>query len=457
MPTRSLLASIVGERYVLDDEESFLVYGRDEYPRAFSKPRAVVLPANAQEVSEVVHACYRHGIPITPRGRGTGLSGGALPLHNSVVVSLERMEKILEINEEDHLVVTQPGVIVKNLHDAVEAHDLFYPPDPASLESCSIGGNVAENAGGPRAVKYGVTRHYLLGLEVVMPGGQLCRLGGRVLKNTTGYDLPHLFVGSEGTLGIITSITLRLIPRPRLTCDLLIPFASLDKASRAVNRILMDLGIIPAVLEFMDAHSVAAAERMTGQTFPFSEAEGHLLIQLDGSSETEIEKQAAALGELCLTLGADDVFIAQNSATRDRLWAARRAVLEACKTTRPATELHDISVPRSRIPDLVRQLQTLTAPLGVDVACFGHAGDGNVHVALMSDDPSSFEEQLEVLNRTVAHTALALGGTISGEHGTGAIKKTHLDQALSPLEMKLMRSLKAAIDPQGLMNPGKIF
>ena len=457
MNTRALFASIVGDRYVLDDEAALEVYGRDEYPRNWSRPRAVVLPATPQEACEVVSACYRENIPLTPRGRGTGLSGGAVPLDNSIVLSLERLERILEINDEDHLVVTEPGVIVKNLHDAVEAQDLYYPPDPASLESCSIGGNVAENSGGPRALKYGVTRHYLLGLDVILPGGEFCRMGGRVLKNTTGYDLPHLFVGSEGTLGVITAITLRLIPRPRVTRDLLIPFGKLDKACQAVNRILLSLGITPAVLEFMDQNSIAAAEAFTGQTFPFNQAEGHLLVQLDGSSPSAVEEQAFALGELCLDLGADDVLMASTGSMRDRLWSARRVVLEACKTTPPAAELHDISVPHSRIPALVEALRSAGDRYGVDVACFGHAGDGNVHVALMSDDPASFTAQLFQLNQEVAHIALSLDGAISGEHGIGAVKKPYLSKALSPLELKLMRSLKATVDPQGLMNPGKIF
>jgi glycolate oxidase len=457
MSLRATLAAIVGERYVFDDPERVEPYGRDEYPRVWSRPRAVVLPGCSAEVAEVVRACYRADVPVTPRGRGSGLTGGAVPLHDSVVVALERMEGITEIDEENQVVTTAPGTIVQALRDAVEARGLYYPPDPASLESCSIGGNVAENAGGPRALKYGVTRHYLAGLEVVLPGGDTARYGGKVLKNTTGYDLTHLFVGSEGTLGIITGITLRLIPLPPAVQDLLVPFPTLTEASAAVGAILRRLRMVPAVLEFMDQNSVRVAEKATGREFPYGEAGGQLLIQLDGGSPEEVEAQALLVGELCLDLGAEDVLVATSRPVQDRLWEHRRAVLEACKSTSRAVEFHDLSVPRARIPELVAAMHRLGSAAAMTVACFGHAGDGNVHVGFMSQDPEAFAVGLDDLNAAVVRETVELGGSFSGEHGTGCVKRKYLPWTAGRVELGLMRSLKSALDPRGLMNPGKIL
>lgn len=457
MTLHALLAGIVGNRYLVTDPEAMADYGRDEYPRVFSLPRAVVLPASTEEVVAIMRVCHEHRVPVTPRGRGTGLTGGAVPLDDSIVVSMERMERVVEIDEENQMVVVEPGLIVKSLHDAVEARGLYYPPDPASLESCSIGGNVAENSGGPRALKYGVTRHYVSALEVVLPGGQLCRYGGKYLKNTMGYDLPHLFVGSEGTLGIFTGITLRLIPLPLARQDLLIPFPGLEQASQAVTAILNRLRITPAVLEFMDAASIRVAEKATGKEFPHSGAGGHLLVQLDGSSPGEVEALAVKVGELCIELGAADVLVATSSAMRDRLWQARRAVLEACKTTSAATEFHDLSVGRANIPRLVSVMHLLGERHGLEVACFGHAGDGNVHVGFMSQDAGKFETVLPQLNADVVGATLELGGAISGEHGTGCVKRGFIGRALGQTELFVMHSIKQAIDPAGLMNPGKVL
>lgn len=457
MTLNSLLAGIVGTKHLLTDPEQLEAYAKDEYPRIWARPRAVVLPASTGQVVDIMRVCREHRAAVTPRGRGTGLTGGAVPLENSVVISLERMERIIEIDEDNQMVTVEPGLIVKALHDAVEARGLYYPPDPASLESCSIGGNVAENAGGPRALKYGVTRQYVSALEVVLPSGDVCRFGGKFLKNTTGYDLPHLFVGSEGTLGIFTSITLRLIPLPPASQDLLIPFPTLEEASQAVTCMLRDLRVTPAVLEFMDTNSVQVAQKATGKEFPYASSGGHLLLQVDGSSPDEVEALSMTVGQMCVDLGAEDVLVATSTAMRERLWQARRAVLEACKNTSAASEFHDLSVPRASIPRLVSAMHRLGERYGLAVACFGHAGDGNVHVGLMSQDAGQFESVLDQINAAVVGATLELGGSISGEHGTGCVKKKYLGRALGPAELALMRSVKGAIDPSGLMNPGKIL
>lgn len=457
MTLTSTLTSICGHRYVLTDPEAMTAYGRDEYPRVFSLPRAVALPASTEEVVALMRACHEQKVPVTPRGRGTGLSGGAVPLHDSVVISLERMERVLEVDVENQMVTVEPGLILKSLHDAVEGHGLFYPPDPASLENCSIGGTVAENAGGPRALKYGVTRHYVSALEVVLPDGRQVRYGGKYLKNTMGYDLPHVFIGSEGTLGIFTSITLRLIPLPPARQDLFIPFPTLEQASLAVTRILNGLRVTPAVLEFMDAASVRLVEKATGKELPHSGAGGHLLVQLDGSSPEAVEDLTVRVGELCAELGAEDVLVATSNAMRERLWHARRVLPEACKTLSGGVEAHDLTVPRSSIPRLVAAMHRLAEGYGLEVACFGHAGDGNIHVNLMGQDAVRFSSILPEVNKDVVSTTLELGGSISGEHGTGCVKKPYLSRTLGQTELALMRAIKQAIDPANLMNPGKIF
>ena len=459
MSLLSSLGDIVGKRRVITDAEALIPYSHDEYLRHTSTPPLVVLPDSRDEVIEIMKACRSHGVPVTPRGLGTGLAGGAVPLKGSVVLSLERMNRVVELDPEDGTITVEPGLIVEQLHKTVEEQGLFYPVDPASLDSCSIGGNVATNAGGPRALKYGVTRHYVLGAEAVLPDARLISHGGKYIKNTAGYDLSHALIGSEGTLCIFTGITLKLIPLPPARQDLLIPFTTMKDAAQAVVKILNQLRITPAVLEFMDHTSIKVAEKATEKSFPHSDAGAHLLIQLDGLNDEEVEQQMVRVGELCMELGAEDVMVAFNQTTRDRLWEARRILHEACNAASTAVEMQDVSVPRSQIPRLLEELENLGKRIEKPIACFGHAGDGNVHVSVLhqDEDPEPFFAALDEINGEVLSIANRLGGTISGEHGIGSVKKKYLKRWLGTNEMALMKALKRMLDPEDFLNPEKIL
>lgn len=434
-------------------------YGSDEGPHPAALPAAVVLPTEEKQVAELLRYCAGEGIPVTPRGSGTGLCGGAIPINGGVVVALERMKTITAIDAGNFSAVTQPGVILKTLHDAVEAQNLFYPPDPNSLADCSVGGTVATAAGGPRCVKYGVTRQYLQGVRAVLPDGSLITYGGRYDKIATGYNLAHLLCGSEGTLGVVTEITLRLIPRPAHTLDLLVPFAQFAVAASALPE-LLGAGFNPALVEFMDAAAVGYGERFLGKPQQYSgAAEAQLILQLDGNDGEALAAQSEKLGEFLLARGALDVFIADNRADQDRLWELRRSLTDAIKQVGQSAFSEDVVVPRARIADLLIAVRKLKNEFPVDIATFGHVGDGNVHVYCVKNELP--EPQWQALkpaycDRLFALTR-ALGGTISGEHGIGLTKRPYLRHALGDREISLMRALKQAVDPRGIMNPGKIF
>ena len=454
---RDELKAIVGEKYVLSDEALMEPYSHDESAVPKAMPDLVVKAGSTEEVSRAVKTCASLGIPVIPRGLGTGLTGGSVPTQGGVVVSVERMNRVLEIDEVNMMARVEPGIITGNFHKEVQAKGLMYPPDPASLDSCSLGGNIAENAGGPHTLKYGVTRNYVTGLEAVLPSGEIIRYGGKVLKNSTGYDLPHFFIGSEGTFGIVTEITAKLLPLPPASIDLLVPFADFRAAAEAVTEIMMAKRILPSVVEFMDLAAVLCSQRALGKELPFKPAEAQLLIQLDGYSKDTVESQAEAVGELCLEKGADDVLAATNPQDRDRLWQARRIVLEAAKSEGTKMELQDVVVPRSRIPDLLVGAREICQAAGIQIICVGHAGDGNMHFLLtnkgIADDKwdASFPQVLKDL----LLLTLRLDGAIAGEHGIGAYKLKYLDYALGRAEREMMRRVKAAFDPANLMNPGK--
>jgi glycolate oxidase len=369
------------------------------------------------------------------------------------------MNRIIEIDEENMMAVVEPGVIVGNLHREVEKRMLFYPPDPASLDSCSIGGNVAENAGGPRAVKYGITRSYVTGLEVVLPTGEVVNYGGKLVKNVAGYDLAHFFIGTEGTLGIVTKIVLRLIPLPRHRIDLLVPFPTHESAALTVSEVMRDKGIVPVVLEFMDLACVLAVEKLLERELPFREAAAQLIIGLDGPDADQLLTEAEAIGEICLRNGAEDVLVADTEPTRNRLWEARRVAYEALKAQAEQVELEDLCVPRTRIPEVMTAIKEASELYGLPLGVVGHAGDGNVHVVLMKQgiDEETWRDKVDKTNNRILSAAVRLGGSIAGEHGVGLLKKRFMPLSVGEAELTVMRKLKEALDPNGILNPGKIF
>ncbi len=452
------LQVIVGEGRVLTDGDVIEPYTHDEVVGLRGVPEVVVRATTAQQVSDIFKLAQRERIPVTPRGAGYGLSGGAVPLCGGIVLSLEKMTRILEIDRENLMVTVEPGVITGEIHRVVEAEGLFYPPDPASLESCSIGGNVAENAGGPRAVKYGVTKDYVCGLEAVLPSGDIVRTGGKLVKNVTGSNLLQLLIGSEGTLAVITQIVLRLLPLPKVQIDLLVPFGQFQSAADTVSDIIAHR-IIPTALEFMERDSLLSVERYLGREAPFREAAAHLLIQLDGNSRESVDAECEVVSELCLAHGAQDALVAQDRATRDRLWEFRRKIIDALKRESPVNHMEDVVVPRARIGALLAGMREIAAEFGVRIVSFGHAGDGNVHVNVLKDDGSldRWREIVPPVQERIYRLSLALGGTITGEHGIGATRVRYLPLALDEAQIELQRGIRDVFDPNHILNPGKIF
>jgi glycolate oxidase len=368
------------------------------------------------------------------------------------------MNRIIEIDKKNLMVTVEPGVITGKLHQAVEAEGLFYPPDPASLDSCSIGGNVAENAGGPRAVKYGVTKDYVCGLEVVLPSGEVVETGGKLVKNVTGYNLIGLLVGSEGTLGVVTKIVLRLIPLPKVTIDLFVAFNEFQAAGDTVSAII-EKQILPTALEFMGRDCMEACEAFLKKELPFREAQALLLIKLDGNSKEELEGMAELIGETCLAHGAIDVLIADNRPDQDRLWQARRAIIDSLKMKSPVNHMEDVVVPRGRIGELLAGMKRLEKEYQYPIVCFGHSGDGNVHVNVLKETRPDDEWQRIVpeISEKIFDIALSLGGQITGEHGIGVTRKQHLEKAIGPVAVRLTRDIKRVFDANNVLNPGKVL
>jgi glycolate oxidase len=417
-------------------------------------PDLVVLPDTTDEVSLIARLCDEHRVPLVVRGAGTGYTGGAVPTHGGVVLSMERMNRILEIDEVNLLAVVEPNVINGDLQRAVEAVGLFYPPDPASLDTCSIGGNVAECAGGPRAFKYGTTKRYVLALEAVLPSGEVIHTGSKAVKNVVGYDLTQLLVGSEGTLAIITKVTLRLIPRPPARATVAASFPGVQAAVDAVTALLYER-VVPAAVELIDADSLRAAEQYVGK--PVAEGDALLLIECDGTP-TAVEEEVVRVKRACASSGAIQVRRSGGDAERDELWAIRRQVSLALRATGLHKINHDVVVPRGRIPELFDVVDGLRRDFALTIACFGHAGDGNIHVNLMIH-PDDAEERARAkrAERVLFERVVALEGSISGEHGIGFAKAPYLSLELDVAQIELLKRVKAAFDPHGILNPGKIF
>ncbi len=452
------LRGISGSRAVFADVETRDIYSRDETMGLFHRPEVVVKPTSSKEIMEIMRLANRENIPVVPRGRGTGLSGGAVPLHGGIVLSCERMEKIIEIDSENLMVTAEPGVITGDLQKAVEAEGLFYPPDPASLESCSIGGNVAEGAGGSRAVKYGTTKDYVNGLEIVLPTGEMMRTGGKVVKDVTGYNLTQLFVGSEGTLGVVTQIILRLIPLPTFQMDLLVPYASIDKAAQTVSEIIR-ARILPTAIEFMESNCFDLAERFTKRKLAFRDAEAHLLISLDGNHQEGLEEERDRVGEICERNGAFDILIANTRTAMERMWEGRKCLFEAANEVGGMFKSLDLVVPRSLIPLLVKKIRGVSERYRIKAMSFGHAGDGNVHVLLFKGDLANdeWEMLIDKAERDLYRETIGLGGKLTAEHGIGLLRKSFLPLNLDPYQIEILKRLKRAFDPKNILNPGKIF
>lgn len=450
---------IVGEAYVFLDEESMEKYSRDQTETLQYFPDVILKPRSADEISEIFKICNKYKIPVTPRGAGTGLSGGALPNLGGALISTERMNSILEIDEHNLQVTTEPGVITEVLQNAAKEKGLFYPPDPSSRGSCFIGGNVAENSGGPKAVKYGVVKDYVLNLEVVLPSGDIIWTGASVLKNVTGYNLTQLMVGSEGTLGLVTKIVLKLIPLPKFDLLMLVPFNSLEKASEAVSAIFR-AGYTPSALELVEIDALKIVSRFVESTaIPITaDTAAHLIIEVDGNHIDTLMLEMEAISELLGTLGCGEIYFAEDSTQKAELWKLRRRVAEAVKIDGYTIE-EDTVVPRAQLPVLVKGVKALGEQFNFKAVCYGHAGDGNLHIRIKKEGTTNSHDDPQMIEglRALFTLVHSLGGTISGEHGIGLVQKSFMDIVFNPVQLDIMRGIKKVFDPNGIMNTGKIF
>ncbi len=450
---------IVGDNYVFADEESLDKYAHDETENLYYRPEIVVKPRTAEEISEIMKICHRDMIPVTPRGGGTGLSGGALPQLGGVLLSTERMNTIIQIDERNLQVTTEPGVITEVLQDAVKERKLFYPPDPSSRGSCFIGGNIAENSGGPKAVKYGVVKDYVLNLEMVLPTGEIMWTGANVLKNVTGYNLTQLVVGSEGTLGIVTKIVLRLIPLPAFDVLMLVPFRNLEQAGEAVSAIFR-AGFVPSAMELVEINALKIVSKFVESTaVPVSDdIAAHLIIEVDGNNMDVLMQEMEAIGNLLLNYDIGEIYFADDAQQKAELWKLRRRAAEAVKLIGYTIE-EDTVVPRAELPALIRGVKELAVKFNFDVVCYGHAGDGNLHVRIRKEGiPNSYgNEEMHTILSELFVLVKSLGGTISGEHGIGLIQKSFMNLVFEEHHIRLMREIKKAFDPHNILNAGKIF
>jgi len=449
------LVQIVGKEGVFDSPEDLVVYS---YDGTFEehRPDVVVLPYTTEQVSEVLALASREHIPIVTRGMASGLAAASVPFNGGIALSMTRMNRLLELDQQNAIASIEAGIITADLQAAVEKVGLFYPPDPSSIRHSTIGGNIACNAGGPRCLKYGVTGDYVLGLTVVLADGRVLHTGGKVIKDVVGYDLTALFTGSEGTLGVITAALLRLIARPRFARTALVEFKSLADASHSVNAIL-SAGVVPATLELVDETAIACVEEVLHLGLPL-DVEAILLVETDGSDEAVVLGEIEAAACICRENGARQVNVAKDEDERASLWKARRSVSPSLARMAPNKLGEDITVPRSAIPEAVRRLKAISAEYGLPIVIFGHAGDGNLHPNILFDkrDPGQWSKIGPMVSQ-VFNTALELGGTLSGEHGVGILKRPYIMSALGPVSIEIQKHIKQVMDPFNILNPGKIF
>ncbi len=456
------LEGIAGPRNVIYDEERMQPYSHDETPaEQFSHmPGVVVKPINTQQIVKIVKLAVEHLIPVTPRGAGTGLSGGAIPIYGGILLSVEKMNKVIEIDYANMMITVESGLLTNEINELVADQGLFFAGYPMSLESCFVGGNIAENAGGGKAVKYGVTGQYVMGLEMVTPEGEILTLGGKNVKDVTGYDLKKLIIGSEGTLGIVTKAIIKLTPLPKFKSDLLVLFPDVASAIATVPLIFSKGGITPTSIEFMDKLSVHTSCSYLNEHLPYQQAGSMLLIEVDGTNQEQVDRDAERIGELLMENGAMEVYIADNFTTQERVWSVRRNIAEAFKAYSPHQSLEDIVVPISAIPELISRVDIISKKYHITMPTYGHAGDGNLHTTLVKNPDSTMEEWYEAEDKILVElyeVVRSLGGKISGEHGIGIKRKKYMEWLTDPVEMKLMKRIKQAFDPYNIMNPGKMF
>lgn len=452
------LQKIVTNPFVFSDQDTLLNYSHDQTEDLSFPPQVVVKPQSAQEVSDILKLANEHKIPVTPIGAQTGLSGGALSVFGGIGLSLERLNKIIEIDEKNLQVTVEPAVITQVLQEAVLEKGLFYPVDPSSRGSCFIGGNVAENSGGARAVKYGVTKDYVLNLEVVLPTGDIIWTGANTLKNSTGYNLTQLLVGSEGTLGIITKIVLKLLPENKYNVLMLVPFFQAEQACEAVSEIFR-AGITPSALEFMERDAIDWTMKYVEASLDIKpEVQAHLLIEVDGNNPDILFEEAEKIVQVLEKFNTDEILFADTEEQKNTLWKLRRAVGEAVKSNSVYKE-EDTVVPRYELPKLLQAVKSIGKKYGFQSICYGHAGDGNLHINIVKGNMSDQNWETEVPKgiREIFELTVSLKGTLSGEHGIGFVQRNYMDIAFNPTQLDLMKGIKNLFDPNNILNPGKIF
>lgn len=445
----------LGKDFVLDSNESKLVYSYDATPGFQAMPDLVVLPGSTEDVQAILTICNNTKTPIIGRGSGTNLSGGTCPIEGGVVMAFQRMNEILELDQENLTLTVQPGVITQDIIQFVEQHGLFYPPDPSSMKISTIGGNIMENSGGLRGLKYGVTRDYVLGLTIVFANGNIVKTGGKLAKDVAGYDLTRLLVGSEGTLGIVTEAILKLIPLPESKKTCLAIYENMDDAAKSVSAIIANK-IIPTTLEFLDQATIKVVEDFAQIGLP-TEAGAVLLIEQDGPPEV-VDRDIERISAICSQMGASSIDVAQTEEEANALRTARRSALSACARLKPTTILEDATVPRSKVAEMVRAINDITAKYDLQICTFGHAGDGNLHPTVLTDARDKEESaRVEKAFEEIFSKAIELGGTITGEHGVGAMKAPYLEWKMGPGGIEAMWAIKQALDPNNILNPGKLF
>jgi glycolate oxidase len=449
------LIKLLGRENVLIEREDLIPYSFDATAVLRQMPQVVVLPRTAAEVAEVLKLARRHKAPVVARGSGTGLSGGSVPSPGSIVLCLVKMDKLVELDARNFTVRAQAGVLTQAIYDAADAAGLFYPPDPGSMKVSTIGGNVAENSGGLRGLKYGVTRDYVMGLEVVLADGEVCTLGNKCVKDVAGYSLKDLFIGSEGTLGVVTEVLLKLLPKPAARQTLLATYSRMDAAAESVSAIIA-AKIVPCTLEFLDSKTIRCVEAYAHVGLPL-DAEALLLIEADGHPAA-VADDAARILEICTRNGATSVRLAADAAEAARLATARRSAFSALARVKPTTILEDATVPRTELARMIRFIQETGARHRLDIATFGHFGDGNLHPTFLTNERDADEmHRVDLAMKEIFAEALALGGTITGEHGVGLAKKAFLRGQLGDSSYALLKRVKRTLDPENLLNPGKIF